>query len=238
MRVLALACIKGGFGQGRPCSGHLAAQAQPGGRSGRPDRHRSAGSACRLVNRSRDRSAGLCANDRRAAGPDLEILRQQGFKLAVIDTPPAITMAIQERDFGRRADRRPDASGARTTCAVGATVDLCERARRWCSSSTRQPRKPRSSARSRRLRCRHGIVAPVTLFIAPIAGGFDDRWPKMEVDPNSRLGRDEIRQLWDPTSTTGWKRISAAPSSGLMPGTARLRHRPPDGRRFRPPAGQ
>src|SRR3546814_16692553 len=26
---------------------------------------------------------------------DLQVLRQQGFKLAVIDTPPAITMAIQ-----------------------------------------------------------------------------------------------------------------------------------------------
>ena len=26
---------------------------------------------------------------------DLEVLRQQGFRLAVIDTPPAITMAIQ-----------------------------------------------------------------------------------------------------------------------------------------------
>ena len=26
---------------------------------------------------------------------DLEVLRQQGFRLAVVDTPPAITMAIQ-----------------------------------------------------------------------------------------------------------------------------------------------
>ena len=39
---------------------------------------------------------------------DLEVLRQQGFRLAVIDTPPAITMAIQSVIAGRRADRHPD----------------------------------------------------------------------------------------------------------------------------------
>jgi hypothetical protein len=33
----------------------------------------------------------------------LEVLRGQGFKLAVIDTPPAITMAIQQRHPGRRS---------------------------------------------------------------------------------------------------------------------------------------
>src|SRR3546814_3469938 len=59
---------------------------------------------------------------------DLEILRQQGFKLAVIDTPPAITMAIQSVISVAELIVVPTRPSPHDLRAVGATVDLCERA--------------------------------------------------------------------------------------------------------------
>ncbi len=95
MRVLALASQKGGSGK-TTLSGHLAVQAQRAG----------AGPVV-LIDIDPQGSLADWWNEREAEFPafaqttvarlanDLAILRQQGFKLAVIDTPPAITMAIQ-----------------------------------------------------------------------------------------------------------------------------------------------
>ena len=95
MRILALASQKGGSGK-TTLSGHLAVQAQRAG----------AGPVV-LIDIDPQGSLADWWNEREAEFPafaqttvarlasDLEILRQQGFKLAVIDTPPAITMAIQ-----------------------------------------------------------------------------------------------------------------------------------------------
>ena len=96
MRVLAMASQKGGSGK-TTLSGHLAVQAQlAGARPRRADRHRSAGVAVRLVERARRRNIPAFAQTTVARlAADLEVLRQQGFKLAMIDTPPAITLAIQ-----------------------------------------------------------------------------------------------------------------------------------------------
>ncbi|MFX5709779.1 ParA family protein, partial [Acinetobacter baumannii] len=59
---------------------------------------------------------------------DLEVLRQQGFRLAVIDTPPAITMAIQSVIAVAELIVIPTRPSPHDLRAVGATVDLCERA--------------------------------------------------------------------------------------------------------------
>src|ERR1044072_4401402 len=95
MRVLAMASQKGGSGK-TTLSGHLAVQAQLSG----------AGPVC-LIDIDSQGSLADWWNEREADMPafpqttvarlasDLEVLRQQGFRLAVIDTPPAITMAIQ-----------------------------------------------------------------------------------------------------------------------------------------------
>ena len=95
MRVLALASQKGGSGK-TTLSGHLAVQAQRAG----------AGPVV-LIDIDPQGSLADWWNEREAEYPafaqttvsrlanDLQVLRQQGFKLAVIDTPPAITMAIQ-----------------------------------------------------------------------------------------------------------------------------------------------
>ena len=95
MRVLAMASQKGGSGK-TTLSGHLAVQAQLAG----------AGPVC-LIDIDPQGSLADWWNEREADMPafaqttvarlasDLEVLRQQGFRLAVVDTPPAITMAIQ-----------------------------------------------------------------------------------------------------------------------------------------------
>jgi chromosome partitioning protein len=95
LRVLALASQKGGSGK-TTLSGHLAVQAQRAG----------AGPVV-LIDIDPQGSLADWWNEREAELPafaqttvarlaaDLAVLRQQGFRLAVIDTPPAITMAIQ-----------------------------------------------------------------------------------------------------------------------------------------------
>ena len=95
MRVLALASQKGGSGK-TTLSGHLAVQAQLAGAG--PvvliDIDPQGSLADWWNERETDLPAFAQTTVARLAS-DLEILRQQGFKLAVIDTPPAITMAIQ-----------------------------------------------------------------------------------------------------------------------------------------------
>src|ERR1700742_3101466 len=95
MRVLALSSQKGGSGK-TTLSGHLAVQAQAAG----------CGPVV-LIDIDPQGSLADWWNEREAEYPafaqttvarlqtDLELLRTQGFKLAIIDTPPAITMAIQ-----------------------------------------------------------------------------------------------------------------------------------------------
>ena len=59
---------------------------------------------------------------------DLEVFRQQGFRLAVVDTPPAITMAIQSVIAVAELIIIPTRPSPLDLRAVGATVDLCDRA--------------------------------------------------------------------------------------------------------------
>src|SRR3546814_1227147 len=92
MRVLALSSQKGGSGK-TTLSGHLAVQAQLAGY----------GPVC-LIDIDPQGSLADWWNERESEmpafaqttvarlGADLESLRQQGFKLAVIDTPPALTI--------------------------------------------------------------------------------------------------------------------------------------------------
>src|ERR1051325_7098346 len=128
MRVLAMASQKGGSGK-TTLSGHLAVQAQLAG----------AGPVC-LIDIDPQGSLADWWNEREAELPafaqttvarlaaDLQVLRQQGFKLAVIDTPPAITMAIQRVAPGPELIVVPPGPSPHALRAVGPPVDLCERA--------------------------------------------------------------------------------------------------------------
>ena len=125
------------------------------------------------------------------------MLRQQGFKLAVIDTPPAITMAIQSVISVAELIVVPTRPSPHDLRAVGATVDLCERAGKpllfVVNGAT--PKAKITSEAAVAL-SQHGTVAPITLHHrTDFAASMIDGRTVMEVDPNGRSA-DEIRNLW------------------------------------------
>jgi len=128
---------------------------------------------------------------------DLETLRQQGFKLAVIDTPPAITVAIQSVISVAELIIVPTRPSPHDLRAVGATVDLCERAGKplifVVNGAT--PKAKITSEAAVAL-SQHGTVAPITLHHrTDFAASMIDGRTVMEVDPNGRSA-NEVVQLW------------------------------------------
>jgi chromosome partitioning protein len=197
VRVLALASQKGGSGK-TTLSGHLAVQAQLSG----------AGPVV-LIDIDPQGSLADWWNEREADLPafaqttvarlqsDLEILRQQGFKLAVLDTPPAITMAIQSVISVAELIVVPTRPSPHDLRAVGATVDLCERAGKplifVVNAAT--PKAKITSEAAVAL-SQHGTVAPVTLHHrTDYAASMIDGRTVMEVDPDGKSA-EEIRSLW------------------------------------------
>ncbi|WP_159642325.1 ParA family protein [Sphingorhabdus sp. 109] len=197
MRVLAMASQKGGSGK-TTLSGHLAVQAQLAG----------AGPVV-LIDIDPQGSLADWWNEREAELPafaqttvsrlaaDLAILRQQGFKLAVIDTPPAITMAIQSVISVAELIVIPTRPSPHDLRAVGATVDLCERAGKplifVVNGAT--PKAKITSEAAVAL-SQHGTVAPITVHHrTDFAGSMIDGRTVMEVDPKSRSAQ-EVVHLW------------------------------------------
>ncbi len=192
-----MASQKGGSGK-TTLSGHLAVQAQLAG----------AGPVV-LIDIDPQGSLADWWNEREAELPafaqttvsrlaaDLQILRQQGFKLAVIDTPPAITMAIQSVISVAELIVIPTRPSPHDLRAVGATVDLCERAGKpllfVVNGAT--PKAKITSEAAVAL-SQHGTVAPVTVHHrTDFAGSMIDGRTVMEVDPQGRSAQ-EIVQLW------------------------------------------
>ena len=197
MRVLAMASQKGGSGK-TTLSGHLAVQAQIAG----------AGPVV-LIDIDPQGSLADWWNERTAEYPafaqttvarlaaDLEVLRQQGFKLAVIDTPPAITMAISSVIQVAELIVIPTRPSPHDLRAVGATVDLCERAGKplifVVNAATP---KARITSEAAVALSQHGTVAPVTIHQrTDFAASMIDGRTVMEVDPKSRSAQ-EVEALW------------------------------------------
>ena len=197
MRVLALASQKGGSGK-TTLSGHLAVQAQ-----------RSGAGPVVLIDIDPQGSTAEWWNEREAEYPalaqtsvarlaaDLLMLRQQGFKLAVIDTPPAITMAIQSVIQVSELVIVPTRPSPHDLRAVGATVELCERAGKplifVVNAATA---KARITAEAAVALSQHGTVAPVILHQrTDFAASMIDGRTVMEVDPNGRSAA-EVAALW------------------------------------------
>ena len=222
MRVLALSSQKGGSGK-TTLSGHLAVQAQLAG----------AGPVC-LIDIDPQGSLADWWNEREAEmpafaqttvarlGADLEVLRQQGFRLAVIDTPPAITMAIQSVIQVAELVVIPTRPSPHDLRAVGATVDLCERAGKplifVVNAAT--PKAKITSEAAVAL-SQHGTVAPVTVHQrTDFAASMIDGRTVMEVDPNGRSA-EEIRQLWtyinDRLEKNFRRTVFSVPATGGFP---------------------
>ena len=198
LRVLALASQKGGSGK-TTLSGHLAVQAQRAG----------AGPVV-LIDIDPQGSLADWWNEREAEFPafaqttvarlanDLQVLRQQGFRLAVIDTPPAITMAIQSVISVAELIVVPTRPSPHDLRAVGATVDMCERAGKplvfVINAATP---KAKITAEAAVALSQHGTVAPITLHHrTDYAASMIDGRTVMEIDPNGRSSQ-EIVSLWN-----------------------------------------
>jgi chromosome partitioning protein len=197
MRVLAFASQKGGSGK-TTLSGHIAVQAELAGDG-----------PVVLVDMDPQGSLSDWWNERQAPAPvfaqttvsrlhnDLENLRQQGFKLAVIDTPPAITMAIQSVIQVAELIVIPTRPSPHDLRAAGATVDLCERAGKnlvfIVNAATPRAKITQEAAIAL---SQHGTVAPVTVHHrTDYASSMIDGRTVMECDPTGKSA-EEVRELW------------------------------------------
>jgi chromosome partitioning protein len=192
-----MASQKGGSGK-TTLSGHLAVQAQLAG----------AGPVV-LIDIDPQGSLADWWNEREAELPafaqttvarlasDLDILRQQGFKLAVIDTPPAITMAIQSVIAVAELIVIPTRPSPHDLRAVGATVDLCDRAGKSLMFVVNAATpKAKITAEAAVALSQHGTVAPVTIHQrTDFAASMIDGRTVMEVDPKGKSAQ-EVEALW------------------------------------------
>ncbi len=197
MRVLAFASQKGGSGK-TTLTGHLAVQAERAGHG-----------PVVLIDIDPQGSLSDWWNERTAEEPafaqttvsrlaaDIEILRQQGFKLAMIDTPPAITMAIQSVIQVAELIVVPTRPSPHDLRAVGATVDMCARAGKplifVVNAATP---KARITADAALALSQHGTVAPIIVHQrTDFAASMIDGRTVMEVDARSK-STAEIEALW------------------------------------------
>lgn len=197
MRVLAMASQKGGSGK-TTLSGHLAVQAQLAGHG-----------PVVLIDIDPHGTLADWWGDRTTAYPafaqtvvarlqaDLEMLRQQGVKLVMIDTPPANMLAMQSVIAAAELVVVPTRPSPHDLRAVGTTVDLCQRAGKplifVLNAAT--PDAPINADAAVAL-AQHGSVAPVIVHQRlDYATAMIDGRTVMEVDPGGRSAA-EIAQLW------------------------------------------
>lgn len=198
MRILAFASQKGGSGK-TTLSGHIAVQAEMAG----------AGPVV-LVDTDPQGSLADWWNERRATEPafarinvtrlatDLEQLRAQGFKLAVIDTPPAITVAIQSVVLTAELVVVPTRPSPHDLRAAGSTVELIERAGKplvfVVNAATHGARITSEAAVAL---SQHGTVAPITVHNRnDFASSMIDGRTVMEIE-GAEHSSEEIRSLWE-----------------------------------------
>mgnify|MGYP003615453791 FL=1 len=198
MKTLVIASQKGGAGK-TTIAAHLAVAAELGG----------AGPVV-LIDSDPQGSLSAWWNSREAQAPalapaslaelpaKLEALRAAGVKLAVIDTPPAITAAI--RDVVKLADlvlipTRPSPHDLR---AVGQTVDIAaELQKPFAFCVTQAKPTARLTVQAVAALSAHGIVAPAIVHDrVDYAASMIDGRTVSETDPKGRSAA-EIRELLD-----------------------------------------
>lgn len=198
MRVIAIASQKGGSGK-TTLSGHIAVQAE-----------RSGAGPVVLVDADPQGSLSEWWNAREAPTPafaqttvsrllsDLDDLKARGFKLAIIDTPPAITLAIQSVIAVSDLVVIPTRPSPHDLRAAGATVELAERSSKplLFVVNAATPRA-RITADAAIALSQHGTVAPITIHQrTDFASSMIDGRTVMEIDQKSRSSK-EIGELWD-----------------------------------------
>jgi len=197
MYTIVAASQKGGSGK-TTLSGHLAVEAA-----------RAGAGEIALIDTDPQGSLAHWWNARRAptphfvkAGlPDLERalagLEQAGIKIAVVDTPPAITQSISRVVAHADLVLVPTRPSPHDLRAVGATVDIAERHGKplifVVNAATARARITGESAVAL---SQHGTVAPVTIHHrVDFAASMIDGRTVGEVVPSSQSAK-EISELW------------------------------------------
>ena len=198
MYTIVAASQKGGSGK-TTLSGHLAVEAA-----------RAGAGEIALIDTDPQGSLTHWWNARRAptphfvkAGlPDLEKalagLEQAGIKIAVVDTPPAITQSISRVVAHADLVLVPTRPSPHDLRAVGATVDIAERhAKPLVFIINAATPRSRITGESAVALSQHGMVAPVVLHHrVDYAASMIDGRTVSEVAPNSASAR-EMRDLWN-----------------------------------------
>src|SRR5689334_11233716 len=197
MYTIVAASQKGGSGK-TTLSGHLAVEAS-----------RAGAGEIALIDTDPQGSLAHWWNARRAptphfvkAGlPDLERalagLEQAGIKIAVVDTPPAITQSISRVVAHADLVLVPTRPSPHDLRAVGATVDIAERHGKplifVVNAATARARITGESAVAL---SQHGTVAPVTIHHrVDFSASMIDGRTVGEVVPNSASAK-EMKDLW------------------------------------------
>jgi len=197
MYTIVAASQKGGSGK-TTLSGHLAVEAA-----------RAGAGEIALIDTDPQGSLAHWWNARSAPAPHfvkaglpdleqaLEGLRQAGIKIAVIDTPPAITQSISRVVAHADLVIVPTRPSPHDLRAVGATVDIAERHNKpvifVINAATARARITGESAVAL---SQHGTVAPVTIHHrVDFAASMIDGRTVGEVVPDSQSAK-EMRDLW------------------------------------------
>src|SRR5476649_896865 len=197
MYTIVAASQKGGSGK-TTLSGHLAVEAS-----------RAGAGEIALIDTDPQGSLAAWWNARASAAPhfvkaglmDLEAalagLERAGVRIAVIDTPPAITQSISRVVAHADLVIVPTRPSPHDLRAVGATVDIAERHGKplifVINAATARARVTGESAVAL---SQHGTVAPVTIHHrVDFAASMIDGRTVGEVTPSSQSAR-EISDLW------------------------------------------
>jgi chromosome partitioning protein len=197
MRVIVFASQKGGSGK-TTLSGHIAVEA---GRQG-------AGPVA-LIDTDPQGSLAKWWNVRQDPNPafiqsvfsnlfqDLDKARDEGFRLVVIDTPPAVTRAISEVVGFADLVVAPTRPSPHDLRAVGPTVDIASaRGKPLVFVVNGATPKARITSEAAIALSQHGTVAPTVIHHrVDYAAAMIDGRTVMEIDPYCKSAT-EISELW------------------------------------------
>ena len=198
MRVIVFASQKGGSGK-TTLAGHIAVQAELSG----------AGPVA-LIDTDPQGSLAKWWNCRESETPafihsvfshlvhDIDEARAQGFRLVVIDTPPAVTKAISEVVSFADLVVLPTRPSPHDLRAVGPTIDICQTRKKpmlfVLNAATARARITMEAAVAL---SQHGTVAPMTIHNrTDFAASMIDGRTVMEVEPDGKSA-EEIAGLWE-----------------------------------------
>ncbi|MFM9438090.1 chromosome partitioning protein [Janthinobacterium sp. CG_23.3] len=132
----------------------------------------------------------------------LKELKNAGIKLAIIDTPPAVTDTIAKVLAEADLVLIPTRPSPHDLRAVGSTVELVQAAgKRMVFVINGAAPRARITAEAAIALSQHGTVAPVTIYQrTDFAASMIDGRTVQEIDASSRSA-EEVEKIWNYVST-------------------------------------